>query len=67
MARYTKTAVTKLVQEIEAWIESTEDTIIDINLTPYPNEKRKDSLGTRINFLQDAKTALIASQTGFIA
>ena len=56
--RYSTTAVNKLIEQLDGWINGSQDTLDTAESADYPNEDRIDKLTERINALTEAKSSL---------
>ena len=58
MARYTKPSLVKLIAQLEAWTESSQDALDTEESRDYPSDVRVDMLTNRIDALQQAIESL---------
>lgn len=56
--RYSIVQVRRMVAELDAWIESTQDALDNAEDAATPNEERIDKLQTRLDALTNAKEEL---------
>jgi len=56
--KYSITQINRVLEELRAWHESTEETLDNEENKDYPNEERVDMLQTRLDSLQEAIDAL---------
>lgn len=56
--RYDIRSVAKMIAQLDAWIEQTEETLGNAEDAEYPNEERIDKLNERLDALNEAKEAL---------
>ena len=58
MPRYNKIALNKVVEQLEQWVEQTEEVRSNEEDKDYHNEERMDELTNRIGFMEEAVNAL---------
>ena len=56
--RYNKRSLEKIVDQLKAWIDSSQDSLDNEESRDYPNEDRVSMLGERIESLQAAVDSL---------
>lgn len=56
--RYSIVQVRQVIDMLDAWITSSNETLDNENDKPSPNDERIEALETRIDALQEAKDAL---------
>lgn len=58
MPRYNRIALNKVVEQLEQWVEGTEEVRSNEEDKDYPNEDRLDELSTRIDAMESAVASL---------
>jgi len=58
MVRFNRIALNKIVEQLENWVETTEEIRSNEEDKNYPNEDRLDELSTRIDAMEAAVASL---------